>query len=172
MDPAPAPDPDPGPGTAKAIQQSAVTRSPGGAASKISATHRRCGDASSSEAACGTVAAIARRRPRATARWVAPGASAMVTLERAARSEPEGPSRISAGAGGPPSHAHQSSPRSNTGSATPGSEKRNDTSASRAGTRKRGVSRAAIGVGAPGTPDIAPAPVVSADSGRDEASFF
>ena len=99
--PGPGPGPGPRAGDRERIQQSAVTRSPGGAASEISATHRRCGDASSSEAACGTVAAIARRRPRATARWVAPGASAMVTLERAARSEPEGPSRISAGAGGP-----------------------------------------------------------------------
>ena len=155
-------------GSAKASQHMHVTYASGSGpeASRTSATHVRARAAASrwprsaffSETA--RVATTASRLPRATARCVALGASAMVTRVRACASTPV-VSRISAGAGGPPSHSHHRSPKSITGSSDLASSNTNETSASRAGIVRRGASLARDGVpgeiiACPSAPSTAP----------------
>ena len=116
----------------------------------------------------GAVAAIARRRPRATARWVAPGASAMVTLERAARSNRRDP-RGSRRARGAPSTRNR--PRAPTQVGDPGVG-RGTTRARRARARGNEASAAPRSAWAPRGPRHRSAPVVSAvRDATDRVSF-
>ena len=94
----------------------------------------------------------------------------MVTRVRACASTPV-VSRISAGAGGPPSHSHHRSPKSITGSSDLASSNTNETSASRAGIVRRGASLARDGVpgeiiACPSAPSTAPSGGTRALAGR------